>query len=484
MPVEHKRCSQIDEDGEDGKEMTGLDKKRWIMMFSEQEETAAVHFFERLKEQFSRRPFSTQKFRVEAPIRKCCRNNEKDWLAKLEQAVLDCKKHAEEMNKKQLDDEDEALEPYLVVVLLPRGKVGDGIYTTLKNFMAKSLRGDGGDEEGNAIPSQFIANRTLTDPKKLTIAMEKIACQIYNKLGGIIWVMPRENTNISRMFIGIDSAPVPGSPFNVCAMVSTRDDAMSCYFSDSPRITKDTIIEGLEHFIPKALRAFIDHSHCIPDQLIVYRDGGGEGELAKVKAFEETAVVNGLKECDKKIRKWRESVKAKLEKAKKEGKQKAVKSLQMKVDVLSKDMPKFVFVICNKKVQYRFASDKSNSNPPSGTIFKEGVVEKSRSEGGYEFLCIHQEVHSSASVTPTRYVVVYNEIPTDQLSEESLQTITLQLSCMYPNWQGMVRVPAPVMLANKLARLSSDLLKGSKTCDIPSDDAAFSVRLRQRLWYL
>eukprot|EP00922_Rhytidocystis_sp_ex-Travisia-forbesii_P057779 GHVS01085516.1.p1 GENE.GHVS01085516.1~~GHVS01085516.1.p1 ORF type:complete len:147 (+),score=29.08 GHVS01085516.1:402-842(+) len=146
-------------------------------------------------------------------------------------------------------------------------------------------------------------------------------------------------------------------------------------------------------------------------------------------------------------------------------------------------MPKFIFIICNKKVRYRFAQDKPNSNPPSGTIFKEGVIEKSQTPGGYEFLCIHQEVHSSASVTPTRYVAVHNEIPSEELSEVSLQTITLQLSCMYPNWQGMVRVPAPVMLANKLARLSSELLKGSNL-DQPFDDAAFSERLRRRLWYL
>eukprot|EP00921_Rhytidocystis_pertsovi_P011923 GHVQ01019320.1.p1 GENE.GHVQ01019320.1~~GHVQ01019320.1.p1 ORF type:complete len:928 (-),score=151.08 GHVQ01019320.1:98-2881(-) len=467
----------LTDEGQDGEEIRGLTKNRWILQGENLSQQGRM-VFDKMVAQFKRDPFAGRGFAVDFPIRVDMITNSRagEWLSKLKAAIADATKQSE-------DDEG----PLVVVVLLPRS--GDAIYTQLKNFLC-NLRGDE-DDDANVVVSQFISNRTLssnTGPKpKLDTAMEKICCQIYNKLGGIIWTMPRTNKKYSRMIVGIDSAPVPSKGCNVFSMVATSDPDFSSYFSSRPATAKDTIIVGLKKFIPSAIRAWWEKCADLPDHIIVYRDGGAEGELGKVKEYEEEAVLQGLKETESKIAKLRGKEESRLEKAK--GNEKKMNETRKKIANLSKPMPRVLFAVCNKKMQYRFAlttpRGRGNSNPPSATIFKEGVVKgKQDSEASmnkYEFLCIHQDVHNSASVTPTRYFTIYNEIPQNELPEDEFQIITQQLSLMYPNWQGMVRVPGPVMMANKQARMCSELLK---TSDLENDAEFYSERLRKRLWYL
>lgn len=59
--------------------------------------------------------------------------------------------------------------------------------------------------------------------------------------------------------------------------------------------------------------------------------------------------------------------------------------------------------------------------------------------------------------TPTHYTVLMDSTG---VSEEALQTITYGQCYNYVNTRGSIRVPAPLMYANKLALMVGEHIKG------------------------
>jgi len=76
-------------------------------------------------------------------------------------------------------------------------------------------------------------------------------------------------------------------------------------------------------------------------------------------------------------------------------------------------------------------------------------------------------------VTPTKYEVMALS-DNWSFSTDSLYTMTMQLSMLYQNWGGPIRVPSVVKYAEVCARKVSEIL----------DNKAPSEALSKSLWFL
>jgi len=74
------------------------------------------------------------------------------------------------------------------------------------------------------------------------------------------------------------------------------------------------------------------------------------------------------------------------------------------------------------------------------------------------------------TVTPTHYHVIFD---TSGLRPDHIQMLTYKLCHLYYNWPGTIRVPAPCMLAHKVAFLVGQSIHKSP-----------SVKLAEKYWYL
>ena len=123
--------------------------------------------------------------------------------------------------------------------------------------------------------------------------------------------------------------------------------------------------------------------------------------------------------------------------------------------------PGVAFILVNRKINQRlFSAGGKNGevrNPVSGTV----VGGEISSSGRFDFFLVPQFVNQGTA-TPTSFNVIYN---TTNLSEDAFFFLTNEQCYNYYNWQGAVRVPAPLMYADKLATLVGDHLKEAPTSE-------------------
>jgi len=89
----------------------------------------------------------------------------------------------------------------------------------------------------------------------------------------------------------------------------------------------------------------------------------------------------------------------------------------------------------------------------------------------FAFFGCHQAV-TQGTVMPTKYEVVHSD--NWSLSAGNLHMLTMQLTMLYQNWPGPIRVPAPVKYAETCARKVTAALKNK----LPSE------KLSKSLWFL
>lgn len=165
-----------------------------------------------------------------------------------------------------------------------------------------------------------------------------------------------------------------------------------------------------------ALKQYQVVNSCLPDCIIYYRDGVGDGQIRYVQELE----VKPFKE------------------------------------VLTQSMggrsTRFAFVVVNKKINPRFFAPQQNgySNPPPGTVVDSTVTRYDR----YDFFLVSQSVRQG-TVAPTMYNVIEDS---SSLKPEYLQRLSYKLTHLYFNWPGTIRVPAPCQYAHKLAFLTGQSL--------------------------
>lgn len=196
-------------------------------------------------------------------------------------------------------------------------------------------------------------------------------------------------------------------------MVATMDLKQSSkYFS---AVTAHTNGEELSNEfsvnVTKALKQYRDEHGALPNRILVYRDGVGEGQTDYV--YQHEVVV-----------------------------------LRKKLDEIYKTANveqgyRMAFIIVSKRINTRFFLD--GRNPMPGTVVDDVVTLPER----YDFFLISQSSRIG-TVSPTSYNVISDN---SGLSPNQLQEFSYKMTHLYYNWTGTLRVPAVCQYAHKLAYL-------------------------------
>ncbi|PZC74874.1 hypothetical protein B5X24_HaOG207071 [Helicoverpa armigera] len=138
----------------------------------------------------------------------------------------------------------------------------------------------------NPIPSQVINARTLMNQNKIRSITQKILLQMNCKIGGTLW-----NINIpfkSAMVIGIDSHhDASRKKQSVCAFVASYNQALTHWYSRVVFQSKgQEVVDSLKECFVDSLKHYIKVNSQLPERIIIYRDGVGDGEFKVIQKFE------------------------------------------------------------------------------------------------------------------------------------------------------------------------------------------------------
>ncbi|XP_060517141.1 piwi-like protein Siwi isoform X2 [Cylas formicarius] len=298
------------------------------------------------------------------------------------------------------------LAPKMVLVILPNNSADR------YNAVKKKCYVD------RAMPCQVIVGKTLSNKGLMSVAT-KVAIQMNCKMGGAPWgtALPK-----ATMIVGYDvcrDTANRGKSF--AGMVASMDNACSQYFSlTTEHEQEQELSSNISTFLLLACKTYQERNKIIPERIVIYRDGVGDGQIQYVKEHEV------------------DIIKKKLE-----------------VEVYKSQPIKMAFIIVSKRINtkiFRFqgAGPKNDFNPPPGTVVDDVITWPER----YDFYIVSQCVRQG-TVAPTSYNVIEDSLGIDA---NRLQKFTFKLCHMYYNYSGTVRVPAPCQYAHKLAFLTAQSL--------------------------
>jgi aubergine-like protein len=299
----------------------------------------------------------------------------------------------------------------IVVTIFPT--LRDDRYSAVKTTLCKD----------NPCPSQCINSKTLRNEAKSRSIIQKILLQMNCKLGGTLWgiKIPLKNT----MIVGIDTYHEANQKGNaVGGFVASMNSSFTKYNS-IPTIQKkkEELLNGLIASMERTLRNYKQINSTLPDRIIIYRDGVGDGQLQHVETYE----IPQFKEaCERMCPGY---------------------------------SPKITFIVVQKRINhkfFKFIRDKppaeSYVNPPPGSVLDHTVTRRN----AYDFFLCSQHVREG-TVTPSHFIVLRDD---NQFEPDIVQQLTYKLTYLYYNWPGAVRVPAPCQYAHKLAYLVGLAIKG------------------------
>nr|XP_022341463.1 piwi-like protein 1 isoform X1 [Crassostrea virginica]XP_022341464.1 piwi-like protein 1 isoform X1 [Crassostrea virginica]XP_022341465.1 piwi-like protein 1 isoform X1 [Crassostrea virginica] len=266
------------------------------------------------------------------------------------------------------------------------------------------------------VPSQCVVQRTLSKKQMLMSVATKIAIQLNCKLGGEVWCLdiPKGALLKNLMVVGVDTYHDSAKKGrSVGGVICSLNQKLTRYYSRTTfQHTAEELINGLVITLRGALEKYHEVNGVLPERIIVFRDGVGDGQLGAVYEHE----VPQLNECFKRSG--------------------------------GQDYnPKVAIVVVKKRINTRFfaKAGPSMTNPPPGTIVDTVVTRPI----WYDFFLVSQSV-KQGTVTPTHYNVIWD---TTGLKPDHMQRLSYKMTHLYYNWPGTIRVPAPCQYAHKLAFL-------------------------------
>ncbi|XP_075707606.1 piwi-like protein 4 isoform X2 [Rhinoderma darwinii] len=261
------------------------------------------------------------------------------------------------------------------------------------------------------VPSQCVQNRTLNKQNMLLSVANKIAMQIICKTGGELWAV--EIPLKSLMVIGIDvNKDAINKSQSVVGFVASTNSRLTKWFSQCIiQKTSTDFADCLKVCMKGAIENWQKSNNELPNRIIIYRDGVGDGQLQMLVDYEIPQLLGFFKESR------------------------------------IAHSPRITVVVVRKRCTTRFFSESHRGlqNPPLGTIVDS---EATRPEW-YDFFLISQNARQG-SVNPTYYNVLFDS---NCLKPDHLQRLTYKLCHLYYNWPGVIRVPAPCQYAHKLTFL-------------------------------
>ncbi|KAA0188187.1 hypothetical protein HAZT_HAZT000406 [Hyalella azteca] len=275
----------------------------------------------------------------------------------------------------------------------------------------------------------FVLASNVNPAKKgLMSIATKIAIQMNAKLGGEPWQVkqPAKTTMVIGYDVYHDTVTASKS---YGAVVSSVNPQLTNYYGQvTEHNNKEELSNNFAVCIQKAVKAYHERNKCHPRNVVVYRDGVGEGQIEYVKQQEIPAIKSELAKINPGIC--------------------------------------LVFVVVCKRINTRIFRDMGSgglANPPPGTVVDKTIT----LPYCYDFFLVSQKVREG-TVSPTSYSILEDG---SNFSVDMLQCFTYKLTHLYFNWQGTVRVPAPCLYAHKLAYMT-----GTGTHSQPSP------RVADKLW--
>ncbi|XP_050437858.1 piwi-like protein Siwi [Adelges cooleyi] len=289
----------------------------------------------------------------------------------------------------------------ILCVIPPRGQ----LYAVIKRKLCVD----------RAVPSQVVLLKNV-QKNNLSVAT-KIAIQLNCKLGGAPWLVKIPKKGM--MIVGYDVYHTQKGKKKISfgALIATMGDTHTNIFSCvEPHEVGEELSNHFAATISKALLTYKSINGCLPSCIVVFRDGVGEGQIQYVQKIE-----------------------IRLFKA-------AIKEFYGDAGV------PMTFVIVTKRISARFFTKHNIRNPPAGTVVDTVVTDPTK----YDFYLVSQ--HSrQGTVSPTHYQIIEDTL---NLPPDHMQKLTFKLCHMYFNWSGTIRVPAPCLLAHKLAYFAGQTLGG------------------------
>jgi len=217
------------------------------------------------------------------------------------------------------------------------------------------------------------------------------------------------------------------------------------------------MIDVLTTTFLEALKVYFRENHCWPSEIVVFRDGVGDGELESVRVHETAQFTNVFS----KVAALSPDLTATLSESK--------SSSASSRATFARYSPGFSFVVVQKRINTRIFSALRGTfeNPNPGTIVDHTITRYKFKD----FFLVPQSV-TQGTVTPTHFVII-EESNSTLMNADNLQKLSYKMTHMYYNWPGTVRVPAPCQYAHKLVELVGEHIRIDP-----------SKELNHRLYYL
>lgn len=264
--------------------------------------------------------------------------------------------------------------PQLILNILPKNQ-GDKYALIKKRLIVE-----------RGVASQVVVARTIGNKRGLMSVATKVAIQINAKCGGAPWMVDIKLNNI--LAIGYDVCHDTNDKSKSYGAVVAADFKSSSYFSMvQAHRNGEELSNNLSLMVIAAVNNHSNLKKCLPDRIILYRDGVGEGQTNYVIEHEKQNLVDALQKLYK-------------------GSGKPLK---------------FGFIIVSKRINTKFFRDKSNPEP--GTVVDDVVTLPER----YDFFLVSQMVNQGTA-SPTSYNVIED---TFGLPPDKLQHLTFKMTHLY-----------------------------------------------------
>ncbi|ALC39290.1 aub, partial [Drosophila busckii] len=272
------------------------------------------------------------------------------------------------------------------------------------------------------VPSQVVTLKVIAPradrASGLMSVATKVLIQMNAKLMGAPWMIELPLRGL--MTVGFDVCHSPRNKNNSYgALVATMDMKQSArYFSSVTEHSKGQELSNqMALNMTCALKAYRAEHGALPERILFYRDGVGDGQLHQVVNTE-------------------------------------VKVLKDQLDKIYKSAGKaegcrLCFIVVSKRINTRYFVNKQNPEP--GTVVDDIITLPER----YDFFLVSQSVRQG-TVSPTNYNVIWDNMGLDA---DKIQLLSYKMTHMYYNWSGTCRVPAVCQYAHKLAFLVAESLQ-------------------------
>lgn len=306
--------------------------------------------------------------------------------------------HAKDLKAKLQIGLDRQNAQFLVILLTKRIK---DLYAEVKRLATTEY----------AVPSQVVV--VPISVRHFRAVTDKIALQIQAKVGAQLWtVRPFLTFGKFLMVVGIDIFhDLVNRKKSVLGFCATIHPNLSKYYSTtSVQDSGMEIATAIGQLFLEAVHVFSEKAKRPPESVVFFRDGVSETQINSVKQFEVDSILRSCKL------------------------------------VAADYSPDILYTVVIKKTNAKFFSRHSSAvcNPRPGTLIASDIVPAS----GDFYLIAH--FASQGSSVPVLYKTLYASHP-ERFPLEDLARLAYKLCHMYYNWEGAVKVPAPCIMAHKIA---------------------------------